>query len=288
MAIHIRRRELLVTLGGAAAVWPLAVRAQQGERVRRIGMLVALASDDPEAQARNAAFLQTLSELGWTVGRNVQIDYRWSGADADRIRKAASELVALAPDLIQANSTPALASLLQATRTVPIVFTQVADPVSAGVLATTIMPSVEPRANAVTARSTSTASRMPIGVNSTPSAGATAWIAANWAIPIVRSRSTATRVTPGATSLSSSSNLALAPNSTFVKPVMLPAGRAKLSTKPWPTGSPTCANTTGILSVTCRNAATLGVPDARMTSDPRATNSAAPLRWRSASSLPHR
>jgi ABC-type uncharacterized transport system substrate-binding protein len=132
MAIHIRRRELLVTLGGAAAVWPLAAHAQQGERVRRIGMLMALASDDPEAQARNAAFLQTLSELGWTVGRNVQIDYRWSGADADRIRKAASELVALAPDLIQANSSPALASLLQATRTVPIVFTQVADPVSAG------------------------------------------------------------------------------------------------------------------------------------------------------------
>jgi putative ABC transport system substrate-binding protein len=127
----VKRRDFITLLSGAAA-WPLAARAQQGERMRRIGVLMALASDDPEAQARNAAFLQALSELGWTVGRNVQIDYRWNGADADRIRKAASELVALAPDLIQANSTPALASLLQATRTVPIVFTQVADPVGAG------------------------------------------------------------------------------------------------------------------------------------------------------------
>src|SRR5262249_19624160 len=127
----MRRRDF-IALGGAAAAWPLAARAQQRERMRRIGVLMALASDDPEAQARNAAFLQALSELGWTVGRNVQIDYRWSGADADRIRKAASDLGELAPDLIQANSTPALASLLQATRTVPIVFTQVADPVGAG------------------------------------------------------------------------------------------------------------------------------------------------------------
>src|SRR5262245_36305016 len=132
MASHLERRKFLATLGGAAVTWPITARAQQGDQVRRIGVLMALASDDPEAQARNAAFLQALSELGWTVGRNVQIDYRWSGADADRIRKAASELVALAPDLIQANSTPALASLLQATRTVPIVFTQVADPVGAG------------------------------------------------------------------------------------------------------------------------------------------------------------
>jgi putative ABC transport system substrate-binding protein len=126
------KRRKFITLLGGAAVWPLAARAQQAERMRRVGLLMTLAADDPEAQARNAAFLQALAELGWTVGRNVQIDYRWSGADADRIRKAAAELVALAPDLIQANSAPAVASLLQATRTVPIVFTQVADPVGAG------------------------------------------------------------------------------------------------------------------------------------------------------------
>jgi putative tryptophan/tyrosine transport system substrate-binding protein len=127
----LSRRQFIMLLGGAAA-WPLAARAQQGERVRRIGVLMTLAADDPEGQARLRAFVQGLQELGWTDGRNVQIDYRWSGADADRIRKAAAELVALAPDLIQANSSPAVASLLQATRTVPIVFTQVADPVGAG------------------------------------------------------------------------------------------------------------------------------------------------------------
>jgi putative tryptophan/tyrosine transport system substrate-binding protein len=132
MASHIERRKFLATLGGAAAAWPLAARAQQPERMRRIGVLMTLAADDPEAQARNAAFLQALGELGWTVGRNVQIDYRWSGADADRIRSAAAELVALAPDLIQANSAPATAALLKATRTVPIVFVIVADPVGAG------------------------------------------------------------------------------------------------------------------------------------------------------------
>jgi ABC-type uncharacterized transport system substrate-binding protein len=127
----MRRREFIAVLGGAAA-WPLAARAQPGERMRRIGLLMTLAADDPEAQARNAAFLQALGKLGWTVGRNVQIDYRWTGADADRIRNAVAELVALAPDVIQANSAPATAALLLATRTVPVVFTQVVDPVGAG------------------------------------------------------------------------------------------------------------------------------------------------------------
>src|SRR5262249_3322942 len=100
----IGRRQFITLVVGAAAAWPLTVRAQQPERMRRIALLMTLAADDPEAQARNAAFLQALGELGWTVGRNVQIDYRWSGADADRIRKAVAELIALAPDLIQANS----------------------------------------------------------------------------------------------------------------------------------------------------------------------------------------
>jgi putative ABC transport system substrate-binding protein len=108
--------------------------------MRRIGVLMNLAADDTEAQARLAAFLQSLQELGWTVGRNVQIDYRWSAGDADRIRKSAPELVALAPDVIMATSSPVTAALLQATRTIPIVFVQVADPVGAGLVASLAQP----------------------------------------------------------------------------------------------------------------------------------------------------
>ena len=132
MAIHIQRREFIVTLGGAAAAWPLAARAQPDGRMRRIGVLMNLPSDDPEGMARLAAFLQGLQELGWVVGRNVRIDYRWSTGDADRIRGYATELVALAPDVILAGGTPSVAALQQATRAVPIVFAQVADPVGAG------------------------------------------------------------------------------------------------------------------------------------------------------------
>ena len=96
----MRRREFLGVLGGAAAAWPLAARAQQAERVRRIGVLFGLAADDPETQARHTAFVQGLQELGWTDGRNVRIDTRWGAGDADRVRRYASELVALAPDAI--------------------------------------------------------------------------------------------------------------------------------------------------------------------------------------------
>ena len=127
----MRRREFVALLGGAAA-WPLAAGAEQGERIRRIGVLMPSAADDPEFQARITAFLQGLAQLGWLDGRNVRIDSRWGVADADRIRKYAAELVALAPDVILANSSAAVAPLLQATRTVPIVFTTVADPVGAG------------------------------------------------------------------------------------------------------------------------------------------------------------
>ena len=128
----MRRRQFIGLLGGAAAAWPLAARAQQGERMRRIGVLTNLVADDPEAQARVGAFLQGLQELGWAVGRNMRIEYRWGAGDADRTREYAAELVALAPDVILTSGASALAPLLQATRSVPVVFAQVPDPVGAG------------------------------------------------------------------------------------------------------------------------------------------------------------
>src|SRR3974390_1676143 len=132
----MKRREFITLIGGMAA-WPLAAHAQQNERVRRIGVLMPLAKDNPEAQARTAAFLQELQKLGWTEGRNLQIEYRWDTGD---LRKAATELVTSSPDVILASGTPAVAALQQATRTVPIVFAQVADPVSGGVVASLAKP----------------------------------------------------------------------------------------------------------------------------------------------------
>jgi putative tryptophan/tyrosine transport system substrate-binding protein len=126
------RRDFITLLGGAAAAWPFAARAQQGERMRRIAVLMHLPENDPEAQARMRAFLQGLQQLGWAEGRNVRIDYRFGAADVDRARRSAAELIALAPDIIQASGTGPMAALQQATRTVPIVFVVVADPVGAG------------------------------------------------------------------------------------------------------------------------------------------------------------
>ena len=131
LGAEMQRREFILALGGAAAAWPLAARAQQAERMRRIGVFMSLAADDPEGQARLAAFVQGLRELGWTDGRNVRIDIRWGAGDADRSRRYAAELVALAPEVILASGAT-LGPLLQATRTVPIVFTQAPDPVGAG------------------------------------------------------------------------------------------------------------------------------------------------------------
>ena len=128
----MRRRDFVALLGSAAVAWPLAARAQQPERVRRIGILVPATADDPEFQARVGAFLQALALLGWTIGRNVRIDTRWATTNAAEIRRHAAELVALAPDVILAHASPTLGPLLQATRTVPIVFAVVADPVGAG------------------------------------------------------------------------------------------------------------------------------------------------------------
>jgi putative ABC transport system substrate-binding protein len=138
--LDLRRRRFITLLGGAAAAWPLAARGQQAERVRRIGVLMNLASDDAEGQARLAAFHQGLQQLGWTVGRNVQIDYRWSAGNADYIRKFAAELVALAPDVIVSTGSPSVAVLQQATRSVPIVFTAVVDPVGGGLVASLARP----------------------------------------------------------------------------------------------------------------------------------------------------
>ena len=127
----MRRRDFITLLGGAAA-WPLAARAQQAERIRRIGLLLTGAADDPESLARVGAFLQGLQQLGWTDGRNVRLEYRWGSADAERIRKSAAELVALAPDVILVSGNSGMAPLHRATRTVPIVFVNTSDPVGGG------------------------------------------------------------------------------------------------------------------------------------------------------------
>jgi putative tryptophan/tyrosine transport system substrate-binding protein len=127
----MKRREFIALVGGAAAS-PLAARAQQPTRMLRIGVLISTAADDPEVRTRNTAFLQGLQQLGWTDGRNVRIDFRWGAGNADAIRNYAAELVALSPDIILASGTASIGPLQQATRTVPIVFTIVVDPVGAG------------------------------------------------------------------------------------------------------------------------------------------------------------
>jgi putative tryptophan/tyrosine transport system substrate-binding protein len=127
----MRRREFISLLGGAAAACPLAARAQQ-PRMRRIGVLTPFPADDAEGHARLTAFAQALQQLGWTVGQNVHIDYRWGPGNAEAMRRYASELIALAPDVVLASSSAAVPPLLEASRTVPIVFAGVADPVAAG------------------------------------------------------------------------------------------------------------------------------------------------------------
>jgi putative ABC transport system substrate-binding protein len=142
----MKRREFITFLGGAAALplvahaWSLTAQAQRSERVRRIGVLMGLAADDPESQARLAAFAQGLQQSGWNVGQNIRIDYRWGAGNADTMRKHAADLVARAPDVILAHSSAAVAPLLQASRTIPIVFTLVADPVGAGYVSSLARP----------------------------------------------------------------------------------------------------------------------------------------------------
>jgi len=136
----MRRREFITLLGGAAAAWPIAAGAQQAERMRRIGVLMSSAADDPAGQSRLLAFAQALAQLGWTDSRNVRIDIRWGSGDAERIRKYAAELIALAPDVILAGTSATTGPLLQVTRAVPIVFVQVAEPVGAGFVETLPRP----------------------------------------------------------------------------------------------------------------------------------------------------
>ncbi|MGA6942256.1 MAG: ABC transporter substrate-binding protein, partial [Pseudolabrys sp.] len=127
----MRRREFIILLGGAVTAWPLIARAQPAERVRRIGVLLPSAAENPEYQPWVGAFLQELSQLGWSIGRNVRMDTRWAATNAD-IRKQAAELVALAPDVILAHGSNTVGQLLQATHTVPIVFPVIADPIAGG------------------------------------------------------------------------------------------------------------------------------------------------------------
>ena len=139
----MRRREVIALIGGAAAPlvsWPLRARAQQAERIRRIGVLMSTRAGDPEGETRLAAFLQGLQEFGWAVGRNVRIELRWTAGNADDIRKYAAELVGLAPDVILASGGSVVGPLLQVTRTVPVVFTQTPDPVAAGFVASLARP----------------------------------------------------------------------------------------------------------------------------------------------------
>ena len=136
----MRRRDFIKGIAGSAAAWPLAARAQQSSAVRRIGVLMPFAMDDPEARARLAAFVDGLRQLGWTDGRNVRIDTRWPAGDPDRYRKYAAELVALAPDVILASSNESVVTLQQASRSVPIVFANVIDPVGGGLVASLARP----------------------------------------------------------------------------------------------------------------------------------------------------
>ena len=140
MAIHIRRREFIFTLGGAAAAWPLAARAQQGERMRRIGVLLPTAPDDAEVQSWVGAFLQGLAQAGWITGRNIRVETRWTKFNPEDTRKYAAELVALAPDVILATGTSTVGPLLRLTRTVPVVFPLAVDPVAAGLVESLARP----------------------------------------------------------------------------------------------------------------------------------------------------
>jgi putative ABC transport system substrate-binding protein len=138
--LDVKRRQFIKLLGGAAAAWPLAARAEQPGKMRRIGALTTLSDSDRLMQAHFAAFRKGLDEWGWRDGKNVKIDYRWAGGDLGRLRAFAKQLVEVQPDLIFGVTTPSVAALLQETRTLPIVFAQVSDPVGSGFVASLARP----------------------------------------------------------------------------------------------------------------------------------------------------
>ena len=144
----IKRREFITLLGGAAA-WPLAARAQQGDRVQRIGWLSTSDENDPRGKTLLSAFTQALADLGWTVPRNLRIDLRWAGGNIDRIRELARELVGLQPDIILAGSVPTTAALQRETRTIAIVVAGLTDPVAQRIVARLDRPSVRPSSNKI-------------------------------------------------------------------------------------------------------------------------------------------
>src|SRR6516162_9518028 len=136
----MRRRDLIKGIAGSAAVWPLATHAQQSDRMRRIGVLMAFSENDPEAQSWVAGFREELGKLGWTEGHNIQIDTRWATADVESLARSAKQLVARQPDLILTGSTPATAAMRQQTNAIPIVFAMVGDPVGSGFVASLSRP----------------------------------------------------------------------------------------------------------------------------------------------------
>jgi ABC-type uncharacterized transport system substrate-binding protein len=138
--LDVGRRQFITLLGGIGAAWPLAARAQQRERMRRVGVLMGYAQSDPSAQSLVAGFVQSLQRLGWTVGQNVSIEDRWAGGDINRIQKFAKELIEIQPDVILANTTPVTVALHRETRTIPIIFAIVSDPVGAGLIASLAQP----------------------------------------------------------------------------------------------------------------------------------------------------
>jgi len=136
----MRRRDFVILLGGGATIWPIAIRAQQAERTRHIGVLTSFSEDDPEGQANLTLFRQVLQDLGWAVGRNIRIDYRWGAGNVDMIRNYARELVALAPDVVLAAPSNVVIPLLKETRNIPIVFANVSDPIAQGIVANLARP----------------------------------------------------------------------------------------------------------------------------------------------------
>ena len=136
----MKRREFITVLGGAAVAWPLAARGQQGDRTRRIGVLLPAAADDPQFQPWLGGFLQELALLGWSIGRNVRVDTRWATANAAEVRRHAAELAALSPDLILAHGASSVVAMLQVTSAVPVVFPVAVDPVGAGIVNSLAQP----------------------------------------------------------------------------------------------------------------------------------------------------